>query len=976
VTALLDSPGARVLVADANPDMRAFLVEVLGAHWSVVAVATAEEAVSSARRRRPELIVSDVPLPLADEARLRDVPLLLMVAPTDEAPADADEILVKPFSGRELTGRVSTQLELARLRRSVGSGRASLRTFMRQAPVAMSLVSGPELVFEEVNPLYERMVGRPVPLGKRFREVFPESPDDSPVLRMLENVLRTGESFTADEYAVALDLRGTGQLDDSTFKCTCQPIQLDGDEPSILTVAVDVTEQVKARLAVEAARKQLAEQHRSSETLHRIGRVLSAELDLDPILQILTDEATRLCRAQFGAYFYNVVDARGEEYMLYALSGVPREAFARFPMPRNTDVFGPTFRGETIVRSDDITKDPRYGHLPPYHGMPEGHLPVHSYLAVPVVNRNGKVLGGLFFGHREVGVFHEGDERLIAAVATQAAVAIDNAELYAQARAAESRTARLQAITADLSRAVTPAEAMHALLEATRPILDAAGAVAFLVVDEGRSLEVYAQEGPVDPGLDAMRPLSITLDIPICEAAREGKIVWEGTAQTILAKHPELADLRERLGAEAWGAVPLAFEGQTIGVAGFHCTSERTLSRADQEVLLAAGSLCAQAIVRARLYEAAGAARQAAEEASGAKDDFLAMLGHELRNPLAPIQTALQLARLRNETALLRERTVIERQVEHLERLVDDLLDVSRIRRGKIELKRAPLELGEVVFKAIEMASPLIERHRHQLAVEVPRSGLRVSGDPIRLAQVVANLLTNAAKYTADRGELAISAGRQGGIAEVRVRDNGIGIAPEILPRIFEVFVQERQSLERSQGGLGLGLTIVRSLVALHGGTVEARSAGRGRGSEFIVRLPALGVEPRPPAHAPLEPARRQHALRVLVVDDNRDAADLLAESLGELGHITKSAYDGVAALRLASDFAPQVALLDIGLPVMDGYELATKLRAAHPEIRLVAITGYGQESDRRRSAEAGFHVHLVKPIRLQAVIAALDQPG
>ena len=382
--------------------------------------------------------------------------------------------------------------------------------------------------------------------------------------------------------------------------------------------------------------------------------------------------------------------------------------------------------------------------------------------------------------------------------------------------------------------------------------------------------------------------------------------------------------------------------------------------------------------VRVRNLVLGAQARAAAESANRAKDEFLAMLGHELRNPLSPILTALQLMKLRGEPGSERERTVIERQVNHLTRLVDDLLDVSRIARGRVELKTEIVEIAEVVAKAIEMASPLLEQRNHTLKMDVPRRGLRVDGDPTRLGQVISNLLTNAAKYTPPNGVVTVRAEQVDDEVVLSVRDTGIGISPDVLPRIFELFVQERQALDRSQGGLGIGLTIVRSLVERHGGSVSARSDGRGKGSEFIIRLPlaeggAAGADALPalPAAAAAPGAG---AVRILVVDDNEDGAEMLADALIGRGYDTRVAHDAPAALRVAAEFSPDVAFLDLGLPVMDGFELAAHLRELPglADIRLIAVTGYGQESDRRRTRDAGFEGHLVKPVDIDAIEATL----
>jgi PAS domain S-box-containing protein len=370
--------------------------------------------------------------------------------------------------------------------------------------------------------------------------------------------------------------------------------------------------------------------------------------------------------------------------------------------------------------------------------------------------------------------------------------------------------------------------------------------------------------------------------------------------------------------------------------------------------------------------------REEAEMANRTKDEFLAMLGHELRNPLSPILTALELMRIREQGAYEKERAIIERQVTHVVRLVDDLLDTARIARGKVSLERRPTELADAIASARELAAPLIEQAGHAVAVDVPR-GLIVQGDAIRLQQVFANLLTNAAKYTPPGGRIAVVAEADGERARVVVTDSGVGMRPEILARVFEPFVQEHQALDRSGGGLGVGLAIVRSLVELHGGTVAARSEGPGRGSELTVWLPladrsaAVGHRiPTPTAAAPRD--RR----RILVVDDNVDAAETLAEALAALGHDVRIAGDGRAALALFDHFAPELGLLDLGLPEMDGFELARRIRAldGYATVPLIAVTGYGQESDRRAARAAGFDELLVKPVGLAAIVAVVSALG
>ncbi len=369
--------------------------------------------------------------------------------------------------------------------------------------------------------------------------------------------------------------------------------------------------------------------------------------------------------------------------------------------------------------------------------------------------------------------------------------------------------------------------------------------------------------------------------------------------------------------------------------------------------------------------------RGLAEAANRTKDEFLAILGHELRNPLAPILTALELMSLRGD-ASQKERTVIDRQVRHLIRLVDDLLDVSRIACGKIELRRQLVDLADVVANAIEATGPLLEQRRHQLTVDVPRA-LWVYGDATRLTQIVGNVLTNAAKYTEPSGNIRIEAHRDNAHIELRVTDSGIGISPEMLSHIFEMFSQERQALDRSHGGLGLGLTIVKSLVELHEGTVEALSEGVGKGSEIILRLPAaatMGVEDA----ADVDSGKQQSVpagRRILVVDDNVDAARLLADALEAAGYETRVAFDGPGALDAATEFQPDAALLDLGLPLMDGYEVARQIANAAVDHRrpiLVAVTGYGQVSDREKSQAAGFDAHVVKPVDTAQLMNVLQR--
>ncbi len=379
-----------------------------------------------------------------------------------------------------------------------------------------------------------------------------------------------------------------------------------------------------------------------------------------------------------------------------------------------------------------------------------------------------------------------------------------------------------------------------------------------------------------------------------------------------------------------------------------------------------------------RHHEKLNAALEALEESDRRKNEFLAMLAHELRNPLAPIRNALHVLRLTggNGEAVASASEMMERQVSQMVRLVDDLLDVSRITRGKIELRKERVELASVVHQAVEAARSLYKSMNHELTVTLPAEPIHLDADPTRLAQVVGNLLNNACKFTDKGGRISLEAGREGEQAVLRVRDSGIGIAADQLPRIFDMFVQVDTSLERSVNGLGIGLTLVNSLVEMHGGTVEVRSAGIGRGSEFVVRLPITVDTPRPspPEPTPREPTAT--ARRILVVDDNRDSATSLAMLLDLTGNETRTAFDGLEAVEAAAAFRPEVVLLDIGLPKLNGYEAARKIREQSwgKKMVLVALTGWGQEEDRQRSREAGFDGHMVKPMDYAALMKLLAE--
>jgi PAS domain S-box-containing protein len=413
--------------------------------------------------------------------------------------------------------------------------------------------------------------------------------------------------------------------------------------------------------------------------------------------------------------------------------------------------------------------------------------------------------------------------------------------------------------------------------------------------------------------------------------------------------------------------------GDILGVLSTHFRQSRRPSNRETHLIELCARQAVDFIENARLYRQLW-------EADRRKDEFLATLAHELRNPLAPISNSLHLLRLTSELSPSAERVrqIMERQVGHMVRLVDDLLEISRVTRGKMELRKEPVELAAVIHSAVETSQPLIEVAGHQLAITVPHEPITLEADPLRLTQVISNLLNNAAKYTKQNGQIWLTARLEGDEAAVSVRDNGIGIAKEHLPRIFEMFSQITPSLDRMQGGLGIGLALARALVELHGGRIEAKSDGLGRGSEFIVRLPlapATLFRAERRTNLPQSVGTARPARRVVVVDDTRAAVYTLARLLETMGQHVRTANNAATALELVRNERPDLVISDLAMPNMNGYELAQRLRQdpALSGLVLVALTGYGQESNRRQAKEAGFDYYLVKPVSLEALETMLD---
>jgi PAS domain S-box-containing protein len=673
------------------------------------------------------------------------------------------------------------------------------------------------------------------------------------------------------------------------------------------------------RLARQAAER-IAEQTRS---LQAIGSYFSQRRSPREVAATILHESTAvLGGAATGAIW--LLDATGRELQMLAsvaYPDVPR--FARFPLDADIPLATAVRTGQPLFLANAHEYRTRFPSSA--QRLADGAPPDYSTACLPLINE-GRAVGGLALSFPYARVF-VGDERTFMGVlASVCAQAIDRSRLLEQERfstAALAETNRTLNAVIHASPAAIIISDLQGVIRLWNPAADR--------IFGWTAAEVI---GTCWPGIDdKMRAEFLT---NLAQIGRGEEV--RGYETRRVRRDGTSIDVA------LWAAPVQRPDGETQALAVFIDITDRKL------------------------------AEEAARTADRRKDEFLAMLGHELRNPLAPILTALELMRFREETGGERERETIERQTRHLVRLVDDLLDISRITRGKIELRKQRVDLAAAIAHAVEMASPLLEQRNHHVSIAAPRGLVFVDGDEFRLAQVFQNLLTNAAKYTPSGGSITVRLRLQDDHAIADVEDNGVGIAADVLPTIFEPFVQGAQKLDRSQGGLGIGLTLVRSLAELHGGRVTAYSAGPGHGSRFTVYMPvSLGEVfhvQRAADAAPLRGGPR----RVLLVDDNRDAAEMLAELLRSAGHEVVVAFDGPSALKTLGGFHPDIALLDIGLPVMDGYDLARKLKEALPATpRLIAITGYGQEHDHRRSQEAGFHAHLVKPVQAAQVLAVVD---
>jgi signal transduction histidine kinase len=575
------------------------------------------------------------------------------------------------------------------------------------------------------------------------------------------------------------------------------------------------------------------------------------------------------------------------------------------------------------------------------------------------------------------------DEALLArltALGTEIGQLVESQRAQEEHRALLTReqTARIQAealarIGRQLVQSLEPTVVGQQVVDTVCQLLEGWVAVLYAAEPGSDDLVAVARAGPAAARLgdDYRMPAGAGL-VGLAVRERRPVVTADLHADPRIWYPPEERARIERAGHRAACAIPLVVKGEVIGALGIGQGPGRVLDEGEVALAGTFADLAALALDNARSFVEEQRLRADAERASRAKDEFLAMLGHELRNPLAAISSAVQvMAAGGPEPGVERAREIIERQAGHLARLVDDLLDVARVTSGRVQLQRAVVDLGRLVEQCV---AALSADRRGGPAVEVQAASVPVDADPTRLEQVVTNLLDNAVKYTGPEGRVRVSVAREGETAVLRVVDSGVGIAPDLLPRVFDLFVQADRSLERTRGGLGLGLALVRRLVDLHGGQVEARSAGPGRGSEFVVRLPVAAAAPAPP---PGGAPRPRAGRRVLVVEDHEDARESLRLLLAATGHTVEVAASGPEGLERLRAWRPEVALVDVGLPGLDGYQLARAVRTdpSLGPVRLVAVTGYGQPEDRHRAVEAGFDAHLVKPVLLDALQRVLALP-
>jgi PAS domain S-box-containing protein len=798
-----------------------------------------------------------------------------------------------------------------------------------------------------LNPVAQGLTGWAAgrPLEEVFRIVNEETRRavENPVRR----VLREGVVVGLANHTVLIARDGTERpIDDSAA-----PIREGGrGVGGVVLVFRDVSERRHAEHALRESEQRLAADLEAMTRLYDLGTRLLACDNLQAALDDVLEGAILTSRADFGnVQLYNPESAALE---IVAQRGFRQDFLDYFRFVRVDEgscCAQAMESGERII-IEDVELDPTYE---PHRRVAAaaGYRAVQS---TPLKSRSGSVLGMVSTHFRQPHRPSPRDQRFLDLYARLAADLIERTRSDDALRKHTERLRLLWEAAGVLLTTDDPDAMLRGLFKKIAPHFGLDTYFNFVVDETGDALRLVSCAGIPEEAARSITRLEFGQAVCGPVALHRQPIVATDIQQSQDAK----VQLVKSFGVRAYACNPLLAGDRLLGTLSF---ASRTRDEFEADELEFLETICR--------YDAAAYERRLLIEhlrqADRRKDEFLAMLAHELRNPLAPVRNALQIMKMPGAD-VEQARQMAERQVQHMVRLVDDLLDVSRIMRGRIELRREPVDLAAVIAQAVETAQPMLDASRQELIMSTPPATLWLDADAARLAQVVGNLLHNAAKFAGRPGRVWLTVERQGDEAVVRVRDEGAGIRPDLLPRIFDLFVQGDRSLERTQGGLGIGLTVVRQLVEMHGGAVTAASEGPGKGSEFVVRLPGVREAPGPGTGANGRAAAPAAALRrVLVVDDNVDAAESIGMLLRLWGHEVRVAYNGPQALTAAAEYRPEVVVLDIGLPGMSGYEVARQLRQ-RPQFAkalLVAVTGYGQDEDRRRSGEAGFDHHLTKPV-------------
>ncbi|HXH83495.1 MAG TPA: GAF domain-containing protein [Candidatus Tectomicrobia bacterium] len=762
--------------------------------------------------------------------------------------------------------------------------------------------------------------------------------------------------------------------------------------PEAVALAEMLAEQAAVALQNVRLFEERERQRREAEVIAELARTINGPLDLDTVLRRVTAAVRELCGADVSAVGLREPDS--DLVTFRYVDEASQERWSQIRVEPGRGLGGRVLQTGLPARTADYAAETT---VTPHYLRPVIDEGLRAMAVAPIRIEN-RIAGLLYAANRRPGAFTSRDEAVLQRLADHAGVAIRHRSMLAaeqEARArAESERRRLAEL---LGRVEAAQERLGFLADASTVLalsldyeetLQSIAALAVPRLADWCIVHVLEEDGGVrrlavvhsDPAkvrlaqwLQRRYPMDMKAPLGPARVMRTGRSeFYQELPDELLVAFAQdashLAELRA-LGLRSAMIVPLTARGQVLGTISFvTAESGRRYTAPDLAVAEDLGRRAAFAVDHARLY-------RAAQRADRHKDEFLAILAHELRSPLTPILSAMRIIgrRVPDQPSVQRSREVVERQVRHLARLLDDLLDVSRISRGRIELRRIPVQLASVVADALETTRAQIDERRHRLTVSMPDSSITLMADPTRLAQVFTNLLVNAARYTPPGGEIAIAAAVDGEEAVVRVRDSGLGIPRDMLNRVFDPFAQVDVHRERGFGGLGIGLTLVRRLVELHGGSVTAHSEGLGHGSEFVVRLPvaAPGAAPPPASRRPTEAVSRH----VLVIEDEADNRQMLREVLELEGHRVAVASDGASGVALALTERPDIALVDIGLPVLDGYEVARRLRKAFGQsIRLVALTGYGQEQDRARAREAGFDAHVVKPVELDDLLRIVTE--